>query len=158
MIERIRSDGSGRPPERSPRRRAIVAAVTAATIALSAAFLLAPRDAAPAARSAPQRILTSAFSGPKTHERSVSNSEEVLGAFPPYRIVIPASDEVGSAMCGRVDGGLVEPMDCRADGVNVYVFETAPAGAHRFGSCTDRTELVTRQGDRLLCWRLLVVR
>jgi hypothetical protein len=57
-----------------------------------------------------------------------------------------------------VDDGVVEPLDCRADGVNVYVFETAPAGAHRFGSCTERTELVTQQGDRLLCWRLLVVR
>ncbi len=158
MIERIRSDGSGRPRERAPRRRAIVAAVTAATIALTAALLLAPRDAAPAARSAPQRILRSAFSGPKTHERSVSHSEESLGAFPPYRIVIPARDEVGSAICGRLDDGLVEPLDCRADGVNVYVFETAPAGAHRFGSCTERTELVTRQGDRLLCWRTLVVR
>jgi hypothetical protein len=56
-------------------------------------------------------------------------------------------------ICGRVGAGRIATMDCRAEGVNAYVFETAPLGAHRFGACTERTELVTAEADRVLCWR-----
>jgi hypothetical protein len=157
MIGRIRSDGPARTaPERSPRRWAIVAAIAAATIALASAVLFlpgfGPASGAPGTVSAPRRILASAFTGPKTHEQSVARSDEALGRYPPYRILQEASASVGEMICGRVGSGRIATVDCRAEGVNAYVFETAPLGAHRFGACTERTELVTAQGDRILCW------
>jgi hypothetical protein len=152
MIGRIRSEGPARTAaERSPRRWAFVAAIAAASLVL---FLpgFGPGSGVPGSVSAPRRILASAFTGPKTHERSV-RSDEALGRYPPYRILQEASASVGEMICGRVGAGRIATMDCRADGVNAYVFETAPLGAHRFGACTERTELVTAQPDRILCWR-----
>jgi hypothetical protein len=153
MIGRIRSEGPARTaPERSPRRWAFVAAIAAATIALASLVLFLPGSGAPGSVSAPRRILASAFTGPKTHEQSV-RSDEALGRYPPYRVLEEASASVGEMICGRVGAGRIATMDCRAEGVNAYVFETAPLGAHRFGACTERTELVTAEADRVLCWR-----
>jgi hypothetical protein len=162
MIGRIRSDGPARPaPERSPRRWALVAAIAAATIALASLVLFlpgfgpgfGPGSGAPGTVSAPRRILASAFTGPKVHERSVAPSDEALGRDPLYRILQVAEARVGEMICGRVGAGRIATLDCRAGAANAYVFETAPLGAHRFGACTERTQLVTAQADRILCWR-----
>jgi len=154
MIERIHASAPARiAPERSPRRWAIVGAIVAATIALAAFVLFLPGPGSSRVASAPERVLRSAFTGPKVHQRSVAETSGALGRFPEHRILEAAAERVGEMICGRVDAGRVEPVDCRADEANAYVFETAPLGAHRFGACTERTELVTPQDHRILCWR-----
>jgi hypothetical protein len=157
MIQRIHPHGSGETsPERPPRRKAIVAAVAAVTIAaLSLLAVTLPQQDVHPRPTASNRILRSAFSGPKMHQEGPAEPS-ALGAYPPIRIVLNAADDVDGSVCGHVEDGTVRPLDCRADGVNAYVFETAPAGAHRFGSCTDRTDLETVRGDRILCWRRIV--
>jgi hypothetical protein len=75
--------------------------------------------------------------------------------YPPFRPVLPQGLDVSSLICGRADGGDVRVVDCRADGMNAYVFATSPVGTRRFESCTERADAVSTRGGRTLCWRRL---
>jgi hypothetical protein len=101
------------------------------------------------------RILGSVFTGPKTHAGPVPDGGGLLSNYPPIRIVLDASADVSAQNCGHAEDGAVRAIDCRADGVNAYIFGTASGRTHRAGACTERADLITKRGNRVLCWRLI---
>jgi len=154
MIDRIRSDGTGRP-ERSPRRRAIVAALVAATIGLAALAAVAlPRPVRSGA--AKGRALPISVAGAPNIAQPTTRTAGLLSNYPPIRIVLDHAADLSAPICGRADGGDVKVVDCRAQGVNAYVFASAPTATRRFEPCTEHADAVTTRGDRTLCWRRLV--
>jgi hypothetical protein len=160
MIERIGAGGAdGRARERSPRRRAIAAAVAAAAIALTAAAtLMWPGTQPPAGRTATGSFAgLSTTTGPNLGRPATSVSGLLPTNSTPIRIVTNISADMPAPICGHADGGQVRIIDCHADGVNAYVFATAPTGTRRFETCTQRADAVTTRGDRTLCWRRLAV-
>lgn len=152
MIERIRPDGTRRP-ERSPRRRAFIAAIAAAAIALGAfAAVALSRPAPPPAGAGTEHDLRFVGAGSDIGE-PVTTTPNLLTNYPPIRIV--TNTTAAAPICGHAAGGDARVVDCHADSVNAYVFSTAPIGTPRLESCTEHADATTTQGHLTLCWRLL---
>jgi len=158
MIGRIHARRAGRPvPERRSRRRVIVAAaVAAATIALAtlAVVTLTRPDAPPSGASASGGVLRFSSLGAPSLGQPIPRTAGLLTNYPPIRIALDTN--ASGAICGHADGGDVEVLDCRADGVNAYVFAAAPTGTRRPEMCTQHADAVTTRGDQTLCWRRMV--
>jgi len=154
MIRRIGArEASRRAPERSPRRRAIAAAIVAAAIALLVVVALVQPGAGPAPGSTAAGIgglsVASGLNfGPAMRTDGLTN-------YPPFRPVLPPGLDIASLVCGHAVGGDVRIVDCRADGVNAYVYATAPVGTRRDESCSRSADAVSVRGGQTLCWRRL---
>jgi hypothetical protein len=157
MIGRIRAEPRVAAPAEPPRRRrTVVAGAVVAVIGLMSMLALTlPRNDAPVVASTQARILGSVFTGPKTHSGPVPDGGGLLSNYPPIRIMLDASAGVSAQNCGLAEDGTVRAIDCRADGVNAYIFGTASDRTHRSGACTERADLITKRGNRVLCWRLI---
>jgi hypothetical protein len=74
---------------------------------------------------------------------------------PRLRVLLLTPDQFGAPRCGRLTATDVVPAECADPVADVFVEDVGPAGAHREGTCSDATVVMTRRGDRLLCWRRL---
>jgi hypothetical protein len=158
MIRRIGAGGTERSPrERPPRRAAIAAAIAAAAIGLVAIAVLVQPGADPSSDPAPVGTFVGMSGATGSNlGQPATRAGGLLTNYPPIRIVLDTN--VPSPICGHIGGGDVRIVDCRPpEGVNAYVFATAPTGTRRFETCTRRADAVTTRGGQTLCWRRLAV-
>jgi len=155
LIERIGGGTDQRTPEGVPRRRAVAAAILAAALVLVATVVLAaPRGGAPASggAAASRALGLETMSGTGDPGQPAPAAGGLLTNYPPVRIVLDT--KAGSPICGRLAGSNARIVDCRTEGMNAYVFATAPVRARRV-ECASRADAVSTSGDQTLCWRRL---
>ena len=149
MIERIHPKGSGadRHPEGRLRNRLILMAAALVVAIMALLGFTTPRAATSPAAS----LVRPSFVGPKIQQEPSSRMN--LGPYASIKVIPNTVGGASGSICGHAENGVVRGMVCRAEGVNVYVFDTVLADAHGAGACTERADFVTSRGHRLLCWR-----
>jgi hypothetical protein len=155
-IERIHRDREV-DRERSRVRRRRTAIALAAFVIVAVGALLgdtrpAPRATAaaqPSTRQTPGRQAQSGVQLP------LERSGNGLISSPRMRVLLLTPDQFGAPRCGTITPTDVVPAECADPVAEVFVDDVGPAGAHREGTCSDATVVITRKGDRILCWRAL---
>jgi hypothetical protein len=152
-IAKIRRDRRVEDAERRSRRRALVTVVAALSLlsVIALAGAIAQRGAPTPSPAAAVPSVRGDESIKLPHDRTSDGlifapSIRVL-LLSPHRFVVPK--------CGRVTPSAVIPVECHDDRAEVFVVRVAPVGPRRGSPCSDETTVVTRRGDRLMCWRPL---
>jgi hypothetical protein len=156
-IERIRRDPRVDRERRRVRRRRTAIALAAFAIVAVGALAQRPRPVAPA-RTAAVPSNTVQASGRQAQsgvQLPLERSGNGLISSPRLRVLLLTPDQFGEPRCGTITLSDVAPAECADPVADVFVEDVGPAGAHREGTCSDATVVITRKGDRILCWRSL---
>ena len=137
------------------RHRRTVIALAALMIALVGTFAWGQRPVEPGPTAAVEATVET---GPQVQngvQLPLERSGNGLISSPRLRVLLLTPDQFGAPRCGRVTATDVVPAECADPVADVFVEDVGPAGAHREGTCSDSTVVITRRGDRVLCWRFL---
>ena len=156
-IERIRREPQVDRERRRVRRRRTVIALAAFVIVAVGALVQGTPPIAPGPTAAVQPVTVEA---PGRQARSgvqlpLERSGNGLISSPRLRVLLLTPDQFGEPRCGTITLSDVAPAECADPIAGVFVEDVGPAGAHREGTCSDATVVITRKGDRILCWRPL---
>ena len=135
------------------RHRRTVIALAALMIALVGTFAWGQRPVEPGPTAAVEATVDA---GPQVQngvQLPLERSGNGLISSPRLRVLLLTPDQFGAPRCGRVTATDVVPAECADPVADVFVEDVGPAGAHREGTCSDSTVVITRRGDRVLCWR-----
>jgi len=76
-----------------------------------------------------------------------------LVSAPGIRVLLLSPRAFIAPQCGKMVRHDVVTAECGDPRADVFVENAGSAGARRGGTCSNRTKIVTRRGDRILCWR-----
>jgi len=154
-IERIDGDRDVDMERTRVRRRRTVIALVALLIAVAGAVLGDRRASAPDSTTARPPAASPGLQAQSGVQLPRERSGNGLISSPRMRVLLLTPDQFGAPRCGRVTASDVAPAECADPVADVFVEDIGPAGAHREGTCSDATVVITRKGDRILCWRSL---
>jgi len=155
-IERIRRDLQVDRERRRVRRRRTVIALAAIVIVAVGALVQGTRPLPPGSTIAVRPTVETPGPQAQSHvELPLERSGNGLISSPRLRVLLLTPDQFGAPRCGTITSSDVAPAECADPFADVFVEDVGPAGAHREGTCSDATVVITRKGDRILCWRSL---
>ncbi len=137
------------------RHRRTVIALAGLMIALVGTLTWGQRPVEPGPTAAVEATVDT---GPQVQngvQLPLERSGNGLISSPRLRVLLLTPDQFGAPRCGRVTATDVVPAECADPVADVFVEDVGPAGARREGTCSDSTVVITRRGDRVLCWRFL---
>jgi hypothetical protein len=156
-IERIHRDPEVDRERRRVRRRRTVIALAAFIIVAVGTLVGDTRPIAPRSTAVdqPSTVETPGRQAQSGVQLPLERSGNGLISSPRMRVLLLTPDQFGAPRCGTITPSDVVPAECADPVADVFVDDVGPAGAHREGTCSDATIVITRRGDRILCWRSL---
>jgi hypothetical protein len=156
-IERIHRDPEVDRERRRVRRRRTVIALAAFIIVAVGTLVGDTRPIAPRSTAVdqPSTVETPGRQAQSGVQLPLERSGNGLISSPRMRVLLLTPDQFGAPRCGTITPSDVVPAECADPVADVFVDDVGPAGAHREGTCSDATVVITRRGDRILCWRSL---
>src|SRR4029077_16736404 len=133
-----------RERRRVRRRRTVIALAAFVVVAVGA--LVGDTRPAPraTAAAAPSTVDTSGRQAQSGLQLPLERSGNGLISSPRMRVLLLTPDQFGAPRCGTITPSDVVPAECADPVADVFVEDVGPAGAHREGTCSDATVVITR--------------